>query len=87
VYQPNRSLPVDLHDDELVAVCIIDVNDLPYLFPNVEWKVLWALLRSDNLHGLSQLSFVNASRACLLFPTNVIKEIRVQGEVYWTRPR
>jgi len=67
----------------LVTLTITTLLDAEYSFPDVATKVAEDLLRSDTLHGFVQVTFVNASNACLIIPRQIIKTIAVDGKVRW----
>jgi hypothetical protein len=73
-------------EEEVVDVGVIAVNGDRYEFPRVLWKTLWPILRSDSLHGFDRLSFVNSDQACLNVPSSIIRNITVNGQIYWTKP-
>lgn len=82
---PSSRPPAE-EGEELVDVGVIALNGDRYEFPNVLWKTLWAVLRSETLHGFQRLSFMNPDQSCLVVPTSIIRNITINGQVYWTRP-
>ena len=73
-------------NEELVDVGIIDMNGDRYEFPNVIWKSLWPIIRSETLLEMTTLCFANTAKACLLVPVTNVKSLLINGQVYWTRP-
>lgn len=78
----NEQLP----SPSLVRVTITTELGAVYELPDMFAHVLETLLVSDKLHGFPQISLVNASSACLVMPTRIIKTIAVDGEIKWRCP-
>lgn len=70
-------------NEKLVTVKITTELEATYEFPDMFLNALETLLASENLHGFAQISLVNASSACLVLPTRIIKTIEVNGEIKW----
>jgi hypothetical protein len=70
-------------NEKLVKVKITTELEAVYEFPDMFLSALDTLIASENLHGFAQVSLVNASSACLVLPSRIIKTIEVDGEVKW----
>lgn len=71
---------------KLVKVTITTELGAVYEFPDMFLHVLEALTLSPTLNGFAQISLVNASSACLVMPTRIIKTIAADGEIKWRCP-
>ena len=70
----------------LVSVIVTTELGAVYHFPDMQRAHVEALLKSPNLHGFAQVTFVNQSAACLVIPARIIRTIAVDGEIKWRCP-
>lgn len=74
-------------DGELVDVEIETFDFSRYSLPKVPFKILWPILKSDNLHGFPSLSIQNQHGAVLIIETRIIRYILIDGQVFWEARR
>lgn len=79
---PSTPLP---SDQELVSVDFLMRNGDRYVFPGVQFKMLWMLIRNETMEAFPQISVINLERACLTLHTKDLKQVLVDGQPFWTR--
>lgn len=75
----------DPAESDYVRVTVETELGAVYEFPDVHWRTLWVILRSDTMQGFTQLSLVNLSQACMVIPVRIIKRVRINGDTYWEK--
>lgn len=78
--------PTPSSDEELVRVEIVTLNGDRYMFPGVQFKMLWLVIRNETIDSFQQISLVNHQRSCLVVVTTELQQVLVDGQPFWTRP-